>query len=135
MQLAYEIQSRYPDKSVTLFESCDRILQECSPKTSSLVSESLKSQGIEVSTGERVVYYDSMNKTCVTASGRNVDTDLLFWCTGEKPNSQMIQLPGKVLDEKGYVKVSLSFIFENLTCSAIQRWKSITFRISLSVDR
>ncbi|KAL7410689.1 hypothetical protein BDY24DRAFT_399018 [Mrakia frigida] len=109
IQTATDIASFYGPgaKNVTLLHSRDRMMP-LFPK--SLHDEAVKQVdllGINLILGERLVSCQIVDGAVKTSTGRELECDLLMFCTGQKPNSGLVGrlLPSSIESETGRIKV------------------------------
>jgi NADH dehydrogenase len=104
-ELAAEISGQLPDKRVVLFHSRKVLLNDLSsnPEVSSLAYKTLASRrNVDLVLGTRVKSVDSHGKVH-TQDGKEMDADVVFVCSGLKPNSKFV--PHQLLNPAGYVPV------------------------------
>ncbi|WHI46263.1 FAD-dependent oxidoreductase [Microbulbifer sp. VAAF005] len=104
VELAGEISSAFPNKTVTLVHSKDVLLGHLKPKAQNKALEQLTAKGVSVHLNTRLVkegaIYRSMN------TQETFKADLIYECVGMSPNTGFLktELPG-VLDKMGLIKV------------------------------
>lgn len=70
--------------SVRLVHGGDRLLPSCNGELSESVEESLDSREVEIELGNRVV--EIRDESVILDSGKDLETDLVLWAGGVKPN-------------------------------------------------
>ncbi|KAK0229565.1 hypothetical protein EDD85DRAFT_957340 [Armillaria nabsnona] len=96
IQFATDIAAVYPSKKITLLHSRNRLLPRFEEGMHLEILQSLESLGIEVILGERLdtssaeKYNEGGQRVVRTLSGRDVATDLMLLCTGQKPNTSLL---------------------------------------------
>lgn len=104
VELAGEIISHYPDKKIIIAHSGPRLIQRNHEKAIRY-AEKFINKKCEVYCNERVLKQEKDHY--VTSTGRKIQADLAFLCTGIKPNSDSIKGElRKIIDEKGCIKVN-----------------------------
>ena len=109
---AFNIATRWPDKSVDLYFPHDRALVNHHPRVWSQVRRRLEAAGVGLHEGHRAVIPDGF--ACDAITNRPVEfstgqppaaADAVLWATGRvKPNSGW--LPRELLDDDGFVTVT-----------------------------
>ncbi|KAH7925986.1 FAD/NAD(P)-binding domain-containing protein [Leucogyrophana mollusca] len=117
IQFASDIADVYPNKHVTLLHSRNRLLPRFDPSIHDEILQSLVELNVEVITGERLdlqsVHETSGQKTATgsrmvrTMSGREIAADLLLLCTGQIPNTALLEKMDSrtIVPEKGMARV------------------------------
>ena len=105
VELAAEICTHYKDKEIILVHSHDKLMERMNKKTQRYAENFLKKGGVKILFDERVK--DKRGKDFITEKGTKIKANLVFFCTGIKPNSQLIEssFKGK-LDERNNIKVN-----------------------------
>jgi len=114
VETAGEISEVFPDKSVTILESGNRLLMGTSAEAAAHAASVLAARGVEIITGERLEGSerpaDDMSgdgSEAITSSGRVISYDLMMWCTGGRPNTAyMAEDFPEVLDAHGRTMVT-----------------------------
>lgn len=84
VELAAEIIGEYSDKEIILVHSGSRLIERNSEKAANYVEDYLNKKGVKILCGQRV---EKIRKNyCLTSRGRRIEKDLVFLCTGIKPN-------------------------------------------------
>lgn len=100
VELAADIKCVYPEKHVVLFCSRDRLLIRFDKSVHEEASKELEKLGVETRYQVRPIKRD--DKT-VLLNNEQEDFDMVFKCTGERPNSQGFE---QFTDPCGYIKVN-----------------------------
>ncbi|KAE9397482.1 FAD/NAD(P)-binding domain-containing protein [Gymnopus androsaceus JB14] len=100
IQFAADISAIYPDKTITLLHSRQRLLPRFDEKMHTEILDTLQASDIQVILGERldmnstsdtVIKTNEQGQRIVrTMQGREVVADLILLCTGQKPNTHFI---------------------------------------------
>lgn len=108
VELTAEIASHYGDKGITLIHSHKRLMERNNRKSSIYANRFLKNRGVNIIFGEKVI--ETKNRFCITDSKKKIEFDIVFVCTGIKPNYEFLEKNFKdKLDERGFVKVNKFF--------------------------
>ncbi|KAH8686505.1 hypothetical protein BGZ61DRAFT_52986 [Ilyonectria robusta] len=97
VQMATDLKEIYPEKSVTLVHSRDRIMQLYHPKMDQIIRDRFTELGVSVITGTRAVVppggfpNDGSNFELELKDGRKVPTDFVIAATGQTPNTQFLE--------------------------------------------
>lgn len=115
IQYATDIADLHPSKRVTLIHSRQRLLPTFSEKIHEAALQRLDELGVDVILGDRVILPEGHvfegkeldHRIVHTEGGRAIETDLQLFCTGQKPNTQLVKsfLPNAVGQKDGLVKV------------------------------
>lgn len=89
VELAAEIVSHFPGKEVVLVHSQSTLVSRFPKKAVRYVDQFLRSRGVSVICGERVVGHKG--QMFVTDQSREIEVDLAFLCTGIQPNSGFLK--------------------------------------------
>ncbi len=104
VELAGEILDRFKDKELTIIHAGEKLMDRNSEKAISYVSNYLEKRGVKIIYGEKV---KKIGKDyCLTEKGRKIRRDLVFICTGIKPNYEFLKEFDNVLNEKNQIKVN-----------------------------
>lgn len=102
VELACEIIDFYKDKKITIVQSGQKLIERNSEKAIVYARNFLQKKGVAVRYGERAV---SVKKGyCLGDKGTKIKADLVFVCTGFKPNYEF--LDKRLLDEHNQLKVN-----------------------------
>ncbi len=94
VETAGEISEVFPNKSVTILESGNRLLMGTSAEAAAHAAGVLAARGVNIITGERLeggerptddVFRDGGE--AITSGGRIISYDLMIWCTGGRPDA------------------------------------------------
>ncbi|KAJ7040603.1 hypothetical protein C8F04DRAFT_1219734 [Mycena alexandri] len=93
IQFATDIAAVYPAKSVTLLHSRARLLPRFDSAMHTEILQALESMNVNVILGERLDLASATpgHRTVRTTSGRSIAADLVLLCTGQHPNTQLLQ--------------------------------------------
>mmetsp|Transcript_10490 Transcript_10490/g.20664 ORF Transcript_10490/g.20664 Transcript_10490/m.20664 type:complete len:407 (+) Transcript_10490:61-1281(+) len=138
VELAGEIAHWQQSAKVTIVHSGEHLCNNSTPLTLPMkkiekITKQLKERGVDILTGDRVegdeegpITMERLGthknltgqRTLTLKSGKKISCDLLLWCTGFKPNGDVVAsslgMEGKV-DEKGQVKVNKYLQVEGMT--------------------
>ncbi|KAF7957389.1 hypothetical protein EAE96_002974 [Botrytis aclada] len=111
VELATDIKSFLPDKSVTLIHSRDRLLVRFGPQLHEVAYKRLQELGVKVYLDERPSLPDNIpftpSETDIKFKDGQVETfDFVISCTGQSPNSSLLEtiLPDTITDN-GFIRV------------------------------
>jgi apoptosis-inducing factor 2 len=104
VELAGEILGKYPDKKLVIVHVGRKLMERNSPEASAYSELYLKKKGAEILFGTRIA--EVKKDFCVTDNGEKIKRDLVFICTGIKPNFELLKSFDNVLNEKNQVKVN-----------------------------
>ncbi|KAI1294111.1 hypothetical protein F5Y03DRAFT_320354 [Xylaria venustula] len=106
VELATDVKSLYPEKTVVLIHSRDNVMHRFGPELQKAAMEGLRELGIEVITGDRLIRQDKEGGVVILKSGEQLECDFLVNCAGQKPNSAMItELSPNSVTTSGHVRV------------------------------
>ncbi|OQV00302.1 hypothetical protein CLAIMM_05819 [Cladophialophora immunda] len=109
VEVAADIKSKYPQKSVTLVHSRQRLLNSFGEALHDLARKALEELGVTLYLGERVVsgLDGEDSKQIRLRSGRVVECDMVIQCTGQSPNSELLKSfsPSSVSGSSGAILV------------------------------
>lgn len=108
VELAGEISTDFPEKKITLVHAESALINQGGhPKLQKRLENGLKSKGVAVILGERIVdnnvlkdFANFGNKTIITDKGTKLETDAVFKCTGTLPNSEPIASLASIIKSK-----------------------------------
>lgn len=111
VSLAAGLAARFPDRSVSLYHSGDRLLPAYPDSTRLKVRDQLERLGVDVFPGRRAVAPDTAHQMTIgpgtvdwTTGQPSITADCVIWAIGNpKPNSNF--LPGEILTDDGFVMV------------------------------
>lgn len=105
VELAGEILDRYKNKKISIVQASNRLIPRNCEKSRKYVTNFLEKGGVEIVYSERLL--SKSGGKYVTKKGREFDADLVFLCTGIKPNYELMKKNfTKVLNEVGQIKVN-----------------------------
>lgn len=102
IELAAEIIGKYPGKGITLVHSRERLIPRSHKTSQEYAHNFLRRRGVRIISGEKIVR--SEKKVFFTDSGREIEAEIAFRCTGITPNSSF--LPESWLNDKKQAKVN-----------------------------
>jgi len=103
VELAGELANHYPDKTITLAHSAERLVEELKPKASKLAEELLQAQGVSIQYNTTVSEGDEVYK----------QADLVYKCVGLTPNTGLMKTHfAEQIDADGRIKVDKQFRVE-----------------------
>jgi len=97
VEMAGEIVYKYPEKEVIMVHSKERLIDRNFHKAINYAEKILKKKGVKILFSERVK--GKRKGVWVTTKGKKIQADLVFLCTGIKPNYDFI--PKKYLGNRG----------------------------------
>ncbi|KAJ7763430.1 hypothetical protein B0H16DRAFT_1661769 [Mycena metata] len=103
IQFATDIAAVYPAKSVTLLHSRARLLPRFDSAMHTEILQALESMNVDVILGERLDLASATpaHQTVRTTTGRSIAADLVLLCTGQHPNTQLLQaLDARTVEEE-----------------------------------
>jgi NADH dehydrogenase FAD-containing subunit len=99
VELAAEIATHYSQKNIRLAEAGKRLMQRQHEKSAAYATRFLEKHNVTILTDTII----KAEKDTFYAGKEKIEADIVFICTGIKPNSAF--LDENMLDEKGYVIV------------------------------
>jgi len=127
VELAGELKVAYPSKTVTLIHRSNTLLNNQGgappmlPAFGQGILEILQDLKVNVLLGDSIEKgnrfakgFEEETRTIRTANGKEIETNLTFWCTGNTPNTGMFRsfLGAERFDQFGLVKVNKHFQVE-----------------------
>lgn len=104
VELAGEIYWRYNDKETVMVHSKNRLIERNPESASKYAEKYLKKKGV------KIIYNQKIKKIkdgiAVTNKGKSMKADIIFLCTGIKPNFELLSSFNNVLNEKNQVRVN-----------------------------
>lgn len=93
---------------VSVVELEDQVLPPFSKEMAELVADHLKEKGVELILDDGVDHFEGQDKVekVITASGREVETDLALLSIGVKANSKLAEEAGVEIGKTGAIKVN-----------------------------
>ncbi|KAF7985474.1 hypothetical protein HWV62_5243 [Athelia sp. TMB] len=97
IQYASDIAAVHPGKKVTLLHSRLQLLPRFDPAMHSEILEAMRELGVEVVLGERLDLASAREESAAgrrvvrTVAGREIAADLLLLCTGQQPNTELLE--------------------------------------------
>lgn len=83
-EIAAELATKSPGKSITLVHSHDRLLERNHKNVSRYAKKFLQDHGINIIFQEKVI--DHQNDTFLTNTNRTIVAEVALWCAGVQPN-------------------------------------------------
>ncbi|KAK9893448.1 FAD/NAD(P)-binding domain-containing protein [Cystobasidium minutum MCA 4210] len=115
VQYATDIADLYKDKKITLVHSRERLLPHFEEEVHKRAVERMRELGIEMILGDRMIMPEGHvfegkeldHRILKTQKGREIESDLQLFCTGQSPNTSLVKnvLPNAV-GKDGYIKVN-----------------------------
>ncbi|KDR71582.1 hypothetical protein GALMADRAFT_74880 [Galerina marginata CBS 339.88] len=127
IQFATDIKSVYPTKKITLLHSRSRLLPRFDEKMHEEIEKSCVSLDIELILGERLdldsiengsAKINQLGKKVVrTVTGREIEADLFLLCTGQAPNTGLLNTmdPATVNKDTGLARVLRTLQLQSLS--------------------
>jgi len=119
VEMAAEIVSHFQGKEVTLVNSQSTVISRFPKKAVHYVENFLKSRGVTILCNERVVGHK--NQMFITDSGKELNSDLAFLCTGIQPNSGFLRdnfsdciNPGGYVHTNDYLQLQGNVVIPNI---------------------
>ena len=105
IELAGEIIIKYPDKEITIIHKNNKLMERNHAKAISYADKFLRKKGAKFILNENAVSYK--NNYIKTDKGTKIKADMIFLCTGIKPNFHPLEKNFKnVLNKEKNVKVN-----------------------------
>ena len=105
VELAGEILDKYEDKEITIVHSGERLIARNNRKATSYAVDYLRRKGVKILYRQRMI--DKKGRFCIMESGKKVEADLVFLCTGIKPNFEFMKGEfRKFLNNNGQIEVN-----------------------------
>lgn len=105
VELAAEIVTKYKNKKIYIIHSKERLMNRNNIKSSLYAEKFLKKHNVDLLLNNRAK--NKVGKVIHTTKGKNIEADMIFLCTGIKPNSDFLEKKfKKVLDERKAIKVN-----------------------------
>lgn len=91
---------------VTLVEAADQIMGPIDYEMASILHNHIKAQGVDLVLGDGVKSFENQGKKLVLQSGREIETDLIIFAIGVRPESQLAKDAGLKVGERGGIQVN-----------------------------
>jgi apoptosis-inducing factor 2 len=106
VELAGEICWKYgDDKKITIIHNGDKLISRNNRKARSYAEKYLKKHGVKYLFNENVV--EKKGKICYTDKGKEIEADIVFLCTGIKPNFDFVKGEfKKILNDSNQITVN-----------------------------
>jgi len=112
VELAAEIAENFPEKSLTIVHQNQILIPRNHKKSSKISKQFLGNKNVKIIFGEKAI--KKSEHFLETNKGTKIKSDIIFICTGIKPNSQfMIPKMKEKLNEKEFIKVNKFLQVEN----------------------
>lgn len=109
LELAGEIATEFPEKTVTLVHGGDRFLPNLKPNVGQDAANNLKQLGVKIVMQDKVSPSSVQGGAYRTEKGQEIRADIVYWCTGIKSNTDFMRADlSDCLDEQGRIKVEPS---------------------------
>ncbi|KAI7237374.1 FAD/NAD(P)-binding domain-containing protein [Hortaea werneckii] len=112
VQLATDAKELYPQKSITLVHSRDKVMNRFHPKLHQLIEERCKELGIDLVLGSRVKLPSQGYPTSgedfevELLDGRRIPSDFAVICNGQTPQSEILKsLSPQCIDAQGFIRM------------------------------
>ncbi|KAI7139397.1 FAD/NAD(P)-binding domain-containing protein [Hortaea werneckii] len=112
VQLATDAKELYPEKSITLVHSRDKVMNRFHPKLHQLIEERCKELGIDLVLGSRVKLPSQGYPTSgedfevELLDGRRIPSDFAVICNGQTPQSEILKpLSPQCIDAHGFIRM------------------------------
>jgi len=112
VELAAEIICHYKNKNITIIHSKDRLIERNKISASTYTEKFLKERGVKILFNEKFI--KKVKKEYITDKGTKIKADIVFLCTGIKPNFQLLKNNFKEsLNERNQIRVNSYLQAEN----------------------
>ncbi|MBU5675366.1 CoA-disulfide reductase [Alkaliphilus sp. MSJ-5] len=91
---------------VTLVEAADQIMGPIDYEMASILHNHIKSKGIDLILGDGVKSFENQGKKLVLQSGKEIETDLIIFSIGVRPENQLAKDAGLKVGERGGIQVN-----------------------------
>jgi hypothetical protein len=117
IQYATDIADLYKNKRVTLIHSREKLMPRFEDEIHRISLAKLQELGVDVILGDRVILPEGHSfegkeldhRIIKTQKGREIESDLQLFCTGQTPNTKLIrQAMPTAIGKDGYIKVKPS---------------------------
>lgn len=112
-EVAGDIASKYPEKSVTIIDAASKLIAGCDlrDKFRDKLNESLANLNVNVILGERMSSRLTSNsfqkQTLQTDKGTKIESDIQLLCGGFHPVAELVQeMDASLVDARGFIKVN-----------------------------
>jgi NADPH-dependent 2,4-dienoyl-CoA reductase/sulfur reductase-like enzyme/peroxiredoxin family protein/rhodanese-related sulfurtransferase/TusA-related sulfurtransferase len=117
---------------VTVVEMADQVLAPIDFEMASIVHRHLTDQGVHLILGDGVKGFGDQGRRILLSSGKVVETDLIIFAVGVKPDNLLAKNAGLALNERGAVKVNDSMETNDphiyAIGDAVEIWDSVHHR-------
>ncbi|KAI7333943.1 FAD/NAD(P)-binding domain-containing protein [Hortaea werneckii] len=112
VQLATDAKELYPEKSITLVHSRDKVMNRFHPKLHQLIEERCKKLGVDLVLGSRVKLPSQGYPTSgedfevELLDGRRIASDFAVICNGQTPQSEILRsISPQCIDAQGFIRM------------------------------
>ncbi|QUH21469.1 CoA-disulfide reductase [Alkaliphilus sp. B6464] len=91
---------------VTLVEAADQIMGPIDYEMASILHNHIKSKGVDLILGDGVKSFENQGKKLVLQSGKEIETDLIIFSIGVRPENQLAKDAGLKVGERGGIQVN-----------------------------
>lgn len=91
---------------VTLVEAADQIMAPIDFEMASILHNHIKDQGVELVLKDGVKSFENEGRKLVLQSGREIETELIIFAIGVRPESQLAKEAGLNVGERGGIQVN-----------------------------
>ena len=91
---------------VTIVEASDQIMGPIDYEMASILHNHIKSQGLDLVLGDGVKSFENQGRKLVLQSGKEIETDLIIFAIGVRPESGIAKDAGLKLNERGAIQVN-----------------------------
>lgn len=91
---------------VTLVEAADQIMGPIDFEMASILHNHIKDQGVDLVLKDGVKSFENEGRKLVLQSGREIETDLIIFAIGVRPESQLAKEAGLKVGERGGIQVN-----------------------------
>jgi len=92
--------------TVTIVEAADQIMGPIDYEMASILHNHIKVKGVDLVLGDGVKSFENQGKKLVLQSGKEIETDLIIFAIGVRPESQIAKDAGLKVGERGGIQVN-----------------------------
>lgn len=92
--------------NVTIVEAADQIMGPIDYEMASILHNHIKAKGVDLVLGDGVKSFENEGKKLVLQSGKEIETDLIIFAIGVRPESNIAKEAGLKLNERGAIQVN-----------------------------
>lgn len=94
-------------RTISLIQDSKQVLAPLDPEMAVIVEDEIRSKGVNLFLGERIVAFEKNEKTiCLTSQGTRISADLVILAIGVKPEKNIAEKAGIIIGERGGIKVN-----------------------------